>query len=33
LMMYLTLAVIPLLLLLRAPRRTDAPVDTHAVMD
>ncbi|MEA3132161.1 MAG: transporter, family, multidrug resistance protein [Gammaproteobacteria bacterium] len=33
LMMYLTLAVIPLLLLLRAPRRTDAPTDTHAVMD
>jgi len=33
LMLYLTLAVIPLLLLLRAPRRTDAPTDTHAVMD
>jgi DHA2 family multidrug resistance protein len=33
LMLYLTLAVIPLLLLIRTPRRTDAPVDTHAVMD
>jgi DHA2 family multidrug resistance protein len=33
LMLYLTLAVIPLLLLLRAPRHSDAPTDTHAVMD
>lgn len=33
LMLYLTLGVIPLLLFIRAPRRTDAPVDSHAVMD
>jgi DHA2 family multidrug resistance protein len=33
LMLYLTLAVIPLLLLIRTPRRNAAPVDTHAVMD
>jgi DHA2 family multidrug resistance protein len=33
LMLYLTLAVIPLLLLIRTPRPADAPVDTHAVMD
>jgi MFS transporter, DHA2 family, multidrug resistance protein len=33
LMLYLTLAVMPLLLLIRSPRRADAPVDTHAVMD
>ena len=33
LMLYLTLAVIPLLLFLKAPGRNDAPVDTHAVMD
>jgi MFS transporter, DHA2 family, multidrug resistance protein len=33
LMLYLTVAVIPLLLFIKAPRRTDVPVDTHAVMD
>jgi DHA2 family multidrug resistance protein len=33
LMLYLTLAVIPLLLFIKAPRRGDAPADTHAVMD
>ncbi|MEA3150231.1 MAG: transporter, family, multidrug resistance protein, partial [Gammaproteobacteria bacterium] len=33
LMLYLTLAVIPLLLFLKAPRRSDAPMDSHAVMD
>ena len=33
LMLYLTLAVIPLLLLIRAPGRGDAPVDVHAVME
>ena len=33
LMLYLTVAVIPLLLFLRAPRRGAAAVDTHAVMD
>ena len=33
LMLYLTVAVIPLLLFIRTPRRTDAPVDTHALMD
>jgi MFS transporter, DHA2 family, multidrug resistance protein len=33
LMLYLTLAVIPMLLFIRVPRRTDAPADTHAVME
>ncbi|HWJ34105.1 MAG TPA: DHA2 family efflux MFS transporter permease subunit [Steroidobacteraceae bacterium] len=33
LMLYLTLAVIPLLLLIRTPRQADAPADAHAVMD
>ena len=33
LMLYLTLAVIPLLLFLRPPARNAAPVDAHAVMD
>jgi DHA2 family multidrug resistance protein len=32
LMLYLTLAVIPLLLFIRAPKRAPAP-DAHAVMD
>jgi DHA2 family multidrug resistance protein len=33
LMLYLTLAVIPLLMFIKAPRRGDAPADAHAVMD
>jgi DHA2 family multidrug resistance protein len=33
LMLYLTIAVIPLLLLIRPPRRSAAPVESHAVMD
>jgi DHA2 family multidrug resistance protein len=33
LMMYLTIAVVPMLLLIKAPRRADAAADTHAVMD
>jgi DHA2 family multidrug resistance protein len=33
LMLYLTLAVIPLLLFLKPPARNSAPMDTHAVMD
>jgi DHA2 family multidrug resistance protein len=33
LMLYLTLAVIPLLLFIKAPGRAGAPVDSHAVMD
>ncbi|MGO8858293.1 MAG: DHA2 family efflux MFS transporter permease subunit [Steroidobacteraceae bacterium] len=33
LMLYLTIAVLPLLLLLRTPRRGAAPADVHAVMD
>jgi DHA2 family multidrug resistance protein len=33
LMLYLTLAVIPLLLFLRPPGRNAAPADAHAVMD
>jgi DHA2 family multidrug resistance protein len=33
LMLYLTLAVLPLLLLLRTPRRSHVAVDPHAVMD
>jgi DHA2 family multidrug resistance protein len=33
LMLYLSLAVIPLLLFIRPPRTTAAPVDAHAVMD
>ncbi|MDB6083254.1 MAG: hypothetical protein JWN43_1135, partial [Gammaproteobacteria bacterium] len=28
-----TVGVMPLLLLIRTPRRSDAPVDAHAVMD
>jgi DHA2 family multidrug resistance protein len=33
LMLYLTIAVIPLLLFIRPPRSNAAPADTHAVMD
>jgi DHA2 family multidrug resistance protein len=33
LMLYLTLAVIPLLLFIKAPGRAGEPVDSHAVMD
>jgi DHA2 family multidrug resistance protein len=33
LMLYLTLAVMPLLFFIRAPRRGDAPEEVHAVMD
>jgi MFS transporter, DHA2 family, multidrug resistance protein len=33
LMLYLTIAVVPLLLLLRTTRRSDAAADAHAVMD
>jgi DHA2 family multidrug resistance protein len=33
LMLYLTLAVIPLLLFIKAPNRAGAPVDSQAVMD
>jgi len=33
LMLYLSIAVIPLLLFIRPPRTTEAPVDAHAVMD
>ena len=33
LMLYLTVAVIPLLLFIRTPGRAAAPVDPHAVMD
>ena len=33
LMLYLTLAVIPLLLFIKAPARAGEPVDSHAVMD
>jgi len=33
LMLYLTIAVVPLLLFIRPPRRNDAPVDAHAVID
>jgi DHA2 family multidrug resistance protein len=32
-MLYLTLAVIPLLLIIKTPKRRDAPIDAHAVMD
>jgi DHA2 family multidrug resistance protein len=33
LMLYLTLAVLPLVLFIKAPGRAGAPVDSHAVMD
>jgi DHA2 family multidrug resistance protein len=33
LMLYLTLAVIPLLMFIKAPQRGAAPADAHAVMD
>jgi DHA2 family multidrug resistance protein len=33
LMLYLTIAVLPLLLLLRTPRRPGVALDTHAAMD
>ena len=33
LMLYLTLAVIPLVLLIKAPRRAGAPIDPQAIMD
>jgi DHA2 family multidrug resistance protein len=33
LMLYLTLATIPLLILIRTPRRIDQPADTHVVME
>ena len=33
LMLYLTVAVIPMLLFIRAPKSSAAPADTHAVMD
>jgi DHA2 family multidrug resistance protein len=33
LMLYLCIGVVPMLLFIKTPRRTDAPVDAHAVMD
>jgi DHA2 family multidrug resistance protein len=33
LMLYLTIAVIPLILFIRPPRRSDAPIETHAVVE
>jgi DHA2 family multidrug resistance protein len=33
LMLYLTIAVLPLLLFIRPPRGNAAPADAHAVMD